>query len=78
MVQAAHQAARHDGRLKAFFERVVARRGVQKAIVAVARKIFVSIYYVFKRREPYWGEDAGLRSAPFRLYNSEFNPSYFP
>ena len=61
LVQAAHQAARHDGRLKAFFERVAARRGVQKAIVAVARKMLVSIYYVLKRREPYRGEDAGLR-----------------
>ena len=78
LVQAAHQAARHDGRLKAFFERVAAGRGVQKAVVAVARKMLVSTYYVLKRREPYRGEDAGLRSASFRLYNSEFNPSYFP
>jgi len=34
---------------------------VQKAVVAVARKLAVSIYYVLKRNEPYHGEDAGLR-----------------
>ena len=61
MVQAAHQAARHDPRLRRFFERVAARRGVQKAVVAVARKLAVSIYYVLKRGERYHGEDAGLR-----------------
>ena len=61
LVQAAHQAARHDPKLRCFFERVAARRGVQKAIVAVARKLAVSIYYVLKRNEPYRGEDAGLR-----------------
>jgi transposase len=61
LVQAAHQAARHDPKLRCFFERVAARRGVQKAIIAVARKLAVSIYYVLKRNEPYHGEDAGLR-----------------
>jgi len=61
LVQAAHQAARHDARLQVFFERVASRRGVQKAIVAVARKMLVSIYYVLKRGEPYRGEDSRLR-----------------
>jgi len=61
LVQAAHQAARHDPKLRRFFERVAARRGVQKAVVAVARKLAVSIYYVLKRGERYRGEDAGLR-----------------
>jgi hypothetical protein len=34
---------------------------VQKAVVAVARKLAVSIYYVMRCGEPYRGEDAGLR-----------------
>jgi hypothetical protein len=34
---------------------------LQKAVVAVARKMLVSIYYVLKRNEPYRGEDAELR-----------------
>jgi len=38
-----------------------ARGGIQKAVVAVARKMLVSIYYVLKRNEPYRGEGAGLR-----------------
>jgi len=53
--------ARHDPKLKVFFERVAQRGGRQKAIVAVARKMLVSIYYVLKRHEPYRGEDAELR-----------------
>jgi len=63
LTQAAHQAARHDPRLKGFFERVSARArgGVQKAVVAVARKMLVSIYYVLKRMEPYRGEDSRLK-----------------
>ena len=61
LTQAAHQAARHDPRLKGFFERVSARGGCQKAVVAVARKMLVSIYYVLKRMEPYRGEDSRLR-----------------
>jgi len=61
LVQAAHQAARHDPELRRFFERVAGRRGVQKAVVAVARKMLVSIYYVLKRGEPYRGEDSRLR-----------------
>ena len=34
---------------------------MQKAVVAVARKLAVSIYYVLKRGEPYRGEDVELR-----------------
>jgi hypothetical protein len=48
-------------RLRRFFERVAARRGVQEVVVAVARKLAVSIYYVLKRNEPYRGKDARLR-----------------
>lgn len=61
LVQAAHQAARHDPELRCFFGRVASRRGVQKAVVAVARKMAVSIYYVLRRGEFYRGEDAELR-----------------
>ena len=61
MTQAAHQAARFDLKVRRFFPRVERRRGRQKAIVAVARKMLVSIYYVLKRRESYYGEAVELK-----------------
>jgi len=63
------QAARYDPKLKGFFERVAGRGGTQKAVVAVARKMLVSIYYVLKRGEVYHGEDLELKGRKVnRLY----------
>ncbi|MDE1828868.1 MAG: transposase [Thaumarchaeota archaeon] len=39
LIEAAHLAARHDPKLKPFYERIARRKGNQKAAVAVARKI---------------------------------------
>ena len=61
LVQVTHQAARHDPKLRPFFERLERRRGRHKAIVAVARKMLVSIYHVLSLMEPYHGEDADFR-----------------
>ena len=49
LVEAAQHAARHDPRLQPFYHRVLKRRGYQKAIVAVARKMLVSIYHVLSK-----------------------------
>jgi transposase len=61
LTQAAHQAARYDPKLRSFFERVAGRGGRQKAVVAVARKMLVSIYHVLKREESYHGEGSELK-----------------
>lgn len=53
IVEAAHAAVRSPGPLRAFFQRVRARRGEQKAIVAVARKLIVLSWHMLSRSEPY-------------------------
>jgi hypothetical protein len=39
--------------LAAFYQRLVARRGVKKAIVAVAHKLLTIAYTLLRKREPY-------------------------
>jgi transposase len=54
LIEAAHGAA-HTKKtyLAALYNRIAARRGKKKAIVAVAHAILVICYYVLKRKEPY-------------------------
>jgi len=56
LIEAAQHASRFDPKLQSFYLRVSARRGRQKAIVAVARKLLVSIYHVLNRNETYHGQ----------------------
>ncbi len=56
LVEAAQNASRYDPKLRGLYQRVATRRGHQKAITAVARKMLVSIYYVLKRHEEYQGQ----------------------
>ena len=52
--QAAHAAVKVKGSyLAAFYQRLVARRGVKKAIVAVAHKILILAYTLLRKRAPY-------------------------
>jgi transposase len=53
LVEAAFSAARTPGPLRAFFERVRARRGVQIAIVAAARKLVCLCWTMTERGEDY-------------------------
>jgi len=54
LVQAAHGAARMKGTaLAAKYQRVRARRGAKRAIMAVAHRLLVIAYHVIARREPY-------------------------
>ena len=54
LVQAAHAAARKkDSWLSAYHHRLVARRGVKKAIVAVAHKLLTIGYALLRTRELY-------------------------
>jgi len=51
MVEAAWVAVEHHSHWKAQFERLSARIGKQKAIVAIARKLLVSIWHVLSQQE---------------------------
>jgi transposase len=53
LVEAAWQAVRGLGPLRAFYERVARRRGNHIAAVAVARKLAVIIWHLLKRGEDY-------------------------
>jgi len=53
LVQCAHMAVRKDERFKRFYERIKAKKGPQKAIVATARKLLTVIYACWKKRTPY-------------------------
>lgn len=53
LVESAHTAIRSPGPLRAFFERVRARRGHAVAIVAVARKMCVLFWQLLTRGEDY-------------------------
>ncbi|MFH1561199.1 MAG: IS110 family transposase [Patescibacteria group bacterium] len=53
LVQAAYRAIRKDPYLKDFYQRIAQRRDNKKAIVAVARKLLVSVYIILKRQEDY-------------------------
>lgn len=53
LVEAAFTAARTPGPLRAFFERIRARRGVQIAIVATARKLVCLCWTMIERGEDY-------------------------
>jgi transposase len=53
LVEAAWQAVRGPGPLRAFYERVARRRGVHIAAVAVARKLAVIVWHLLRRGEDY-------------------------
>jgi transposase len=55
LVQAAHTAVHtcNDEYLSRFYERLASRKNSQKAIVATARKMLVSIYHMLNRGEVY-------------------------
>ena len=55
VVEAAHTAVRFDERFCDFYGRVKARRGGQKAIVAVANKMLKIVWVLLVRREVYGG-----------------------
>ncbi|AFU57253.1 MAG: IS110 family transposase [Nitrososphaera sp.] len=50
MVQCAQVAARHDPRMKAFYERLRSKKGAAKAITAVAKEMLVILWYMLTRR----------------------------
>jgi transposase len=54
LVQAAHAAVKvKESHLAAVYHRLVGRRGVKKAIIAVAHRIVTAVYYMLLHHEPY-------------------------
>ena len=53
LVQSAHVAVRHDEYLGNFYTRLKRKKNHQIAVVAAARKLLVSIFYMLTRNEPY-------------------------
>jgi transposase len=66
LIEAAQHASRFDPKLQGFYQRVSARRGRQRAIVGVARKLLVSIYHVLNRNETYHGQRTELLERKIR------------
>lgn len=54
LVQAAHAAVKVKGSyFAAVYHRLVGRRGVKKAILAIAHRILTAVYYILLNHEPY-------------------------
>jgi transposase len=53
LVEAAWSASRAPGPLRAFYQRVKARRGFQKAVVATARKMTVLAWHLITKDQDY-------------------------
>jgi len=52
-IEAAHQAIKQEGKIRDLYLRVLERKGADKAIVAAARELAVSVYWMLRRMEPY-------------------------
>ncbi len=66
LVEAAWQAVRGPGPLRAFYQRVSSRRGTHIAAVAVARKLAVIVWHMLTRDEDYAGVRPALHAKKLR------------
>lgn len=66
LVEAAWQAVRGPGPLRAFYQRVAARRGNHIAAVAVARKLAVIVWHMLQKGEDYAGVRPALHAKKLR------------
>lgn len=66
LVEAAWQAVRGPGPLRAFYQRVAGRRGNHVAAVAVARKLAVIIWHMLRKDEDYAGVRPALHAGKLR------------
>jgi transposase len=66
LVEAAWQAVRSPGPLRAFYQRVGARRGSHIAAVAVARKLAVIVWHMLSKGEDYAGVRPALHAKKLR------------
>jgi transposase len=66
LIEAALGAVRVPGPLRAFFQRLSARRGKQVAIVALARKLVVLSWHLLSKHEDYRWQSATLTETKIR------------
>jgi hypothetical protein len=66
LVEAAWQAVRGPGPLRAFYQRVAGRRGNHVAAVAVARKLAVIVWHMLRKGEDYAGVRPALHARKLR------------
>jgi len=66
LVEAAWQAVRGPGPLRAFYQRVSSRRGNHVAAVAVARKLAVIVWHLLTKGEDYAGVRPALHAKKLR------------
>jgi transposase len=66
LVEAAWQAVRGPGPLRAFYQRVLARRGTHIAAVAVARKLAVIVWHMLSKEEDYAAVRPALHAKKLR------------
>ena len=66
LVEAAWQAVRGPGPLRAFYQRVSSRRGNHVAAVAVARKLVVIVWHLLAKGEDYAGVRPALHAKKLR------------
>jgi transposase len=66
LVEAAWQAVRGPGPLRAFYQRIAARRGNHVAAVAVARKLTVIVWHMLTKNEDYAGVRPALHAKKLR------------
>jgi transposase len=67
LVEAAWSVVRQPGPLRAFYERIRARRGHGKAVVAAARKLAVLFWCLLTRGEEYAHQQPSLTAKKLRL-----------
>ena len=53
LVEAVYKAIKQDPHLSHKYNRLAKRRGINKAKIAIARKMLVSIYFMLKENKPY-------------------------
>ena len=66
LVEAARSVAQQPGPLHAFYERIRARKGHNRAVVAVARKLAVLFYCMLTREEDYAHQQPSLTAQKLR------------
>jgi hypothetical protein len=66
LVEAAWQAVRGPGPLRAFYQRIAGRRGNHVAAVAVARKLAVIVWHMLTKGEDYAGVRLALHARKLR------------
>ncbi len=65
LVQAAHKAIKSPGRMRDIYLKLEKKRGKRIAIVAVARKLLVSIFWMLKRGTYYQAYGTAMRASSF-------------